>query len=318
MTRTAEWINGGQFYDGEVWDTDFYDPDVSGATSPYDDDTHYMDATGSVVAISYFSGHGFAPNTNNVACHVNSDCPSPPSGGGYAPGICTYCPTAAGHIGCDPAANGGGICRYWFNTTIALNGSSSHHGQSVAWGAPNGGIVFGESEATGGWATQNGKKAGTNGGINMLVLVQSYGGTPGLWQYETKSMFGGLHLLGMTSPTDGDYDADSRADRGSTFASQYAMDPLGSVGDAWISSGASLTEGDGCNSDGYNAGGYNGCGCTTVISWDRTAPLAAFHVLTESWNQLKDDLDYDAKGTGYWHWSTSCNYDITNYPFSKS
>ena len=112
------------------------------------------------------------------------------------------------------------------------------------------------------------------------------------------------------------YGPGPRADRGSTFASEFASNPSGSVGDAFISSQASLTEGGGCSSDGYNAGGFNGCGCNAVIGWDHTSALASFHATSESWTELSDD-GYDAATHNKYTWNTVCNYNTTTYPFSK-
>ena len=284
--------------------------------------------TGNTVVISYYSGHGGKPPAKtDVGCAHDSDCPAVPNNnypsGYYGNGICTKCPQGTGDSGCNPSGLGG-VCRYWTHSSAVVQGNSTHHGQTVDWGNPSAGTAWGESPITGGWYTLNGKNAQENGGVNMVVLDQSFAGVPGLWQYPTQSVFAGLHLLALTSPTDGD--TYTPTNRGYWFAWEGVNNVNGSIADAWAVSMEKLTaapplDGTGCPTgggprDGYAFGGFNGCGCNAVISFDSTPTLAAFHATLENWNGVKDD-SHDATNQAYWETTYECNYDTSAYPFSN-
>jgi hypothetical protein len=260
------------------------------------------------VTLSYYSGHGLVLPSGDphTGCNHDSDCPSTPPSGYYGSPICTQCPGAT----CHPTVGKVGVCRYRSHSTALVNGGFSEHCQAVDWGNPSAGTVWGESSFQH-WFTEGGNNAGTNGGVNMIASRQSFGGTPGFWPTQTQNLFAGLHLFGSTSPTNGDVHDSTM--RGSAFAGT-AISSTSSIGDGWVASGATLTDGGGCV-PGVNAGGYDGCGCTYVISWAYNQFNAIYHVETESWANVQDDsLDESASNT--WAILTSCNYDLASYPWS--
>jgi hypothetical protein len=318
------WVQAYLHVDPRVNDTDFFDPDVTG--NSYDNDTLNFDPQAGTytpgVAVSYFAGHGRGTPANfmTTSCRLDSDCPAAPSGY-FGPGVCTYCPTgAAGHSNClgtsDPGLNAG-ACSYAWHVGAVVHGPNCHHSNSIAWGAPGVGVVFGESLESGGFYAG----ALENGGTNLAVFYQSFGGTPGLWPSETQDVFGGLHMLAMTSPTSGDTTVQGAYDSLGAIFAATASNPASIVADDFVSSIANVTVAvEGCppgDSNPQNAlGSFEGCGCYSVISWDATPTYAAWHITNESWYDLQFDV-YDATGNGYFYWLAQCNYDPTTYPFSN-
>jgi hypothetical protein len=72
FTTNVEW------YDNNVFDSDFLDPDCSGCDSR-DTDTYGFDAPGS--ALSFVCSHGLCDDKTTTACTTSSQC-----SGGYCPG----------------------------------------------------------------------------------------------------------------------------------------------------------------------------------------------------------------------------------------
>jgi hypothetical protein len=290
--------DGTGWTNGQVYPTDFYDPEVSGNAS--DDDTRNFD--NSIDAISYFDGHGYCNGpglTNNQACLGVGDCQTPPANASM-PGACLVYP-----------GDNQGQCIYLDNTRAIVTAvcTSPHSDGAARYGS--GQLAFGESAYSGSW-----RGAGTNGGTNMAIISSScaeYGGMPN----AIFPLFAGVHVINTTMVVSGDYA--STTDRGTAFANRYAMNPAGSAADAW---------GDAINSIGnrnswcknrsgsvsYGGGyGFNGCGVQMSSAMDAYASNAISH-LSESWTSITSNL-LDAYGTSYYYYTAQCNYDCGRYPW---
>jgi hypothetical protein len=84
------WAAGARYTDSSVYDTDFFDPQITSNAS--DNDTNNFDRSGD--AIAYFTGHGVCnpiSGATNVSCTHNSQCNSPPAGASL-PGNCKSAP----------------------------------------------------------------------------------------------------------------------------------------------------------------------------------------------------------------------------------
>jgi len=258
-----------QDQDSNVWDSDYKDPDRSGNAS--DGDTSYFDIGG--FGIAFTCTHGF--------CDTKPACTATPHN---TQGTCP-----AGQV-CVFTLDGQ-ICLANTPRAIVTSSASSIHGNVVKYG--DGTVAWGEDAYSGTFAG-----AGSNGALNLTVLINSCGLNAPFYNYYA-SAFAGVHAVAGIMPLDGDT-ADVAA-RGTDFGAQLIWNVNSPVSDGWFT-----TE------DQMN--GINGDGAYYLLSYDDTQADAQWH----TWNETFDALQYDANdavGNGYgwiyWH----CNYDCNTNPF---
>ncbi len=282
--------------DASVWDTDFLDPDTSGANSR-DDDTYNFDESG--LAISFFQGHGLVsikPAQDQI-CTSGSQCTNPP-GGASGPGACVLSPSSAAKYG-----TGKGVCQYSSNRAMVTCGTGDANGH-LAFLSPN--MAFGETPSNGSW-----RGAGTNGGTSLAIVHMSFGMMtffPGEWS----SIFAGLHLYEGMMVSWGDVN-DSLA-YGNAVAQPYSVNPSSSVSAGYLSAISSVTDGGGCNGATSWGGGFNGCGCHMVMTLSPSNQIVQ-ETFYENWFSLKYDVGQT--GVGYWWYGANCNYNPAAYPWNR-
>ncbi len=295
------------YYDNNVYDVDFLDPNLSNAPTPYGDDYEEFD-NASNLAISFYQGHGadMGGTGTTIPCEAKTDCPASKAQPGAIVGrsgygSCTKSPMIA-------AARGGhGECVYTqvntINPTIdvcSAGSRNSNHGQL-------GFMALGENPTNGAW-----RGAGTDGGTSLALLHMSWG-TP-IYYPATglASAFAGLHLLGDVMIANGDINGGDSG-WGGAVASLYTANPSLSIAQQFVGLVASDMTGLGCNGSGSVPGGINGCGCyimmtvTTAATYNST-PLA------ESWINLRTNDPYQNASTYTWV-QYECNYNVAQYPW---
>lgn len=281
MASATDFVQDQHYKDGQVYDTDFLDSNRSGDT--HDHDNQYWDHNGH--AISFVCAHGTCnARTGDLCgtCNAGEHCtalPPPPSG----PNL--------------------GFCVKNVQRRIRTSSSSSFHGNVVYYGGGN--AAWGEDSSSGTWAG-----AGSDGGTNLVVLINSCGLTaPFYSQYV--SAFAGVHLVAGIMPID--QDTVNIANRGSTLASRVVSNHNEVISDSWFATMDSISGGTVCVS---SAGGHgiDGCGAYYTLAYDNTTANAQYHTWTERWVDLTSST-HDATGNGggwiYWH----CNYDCNTYPW---
>lgn len=298
---------GANYQNNAVYDTDFMDPETGAS---YDYDTYNFDKVGS--AISYFSGHGvcgYGSVENN--CTTNSQCTSPNATFNQSlPGFC---------VRGEPNAPAG-MCFYEYPHKMVTYSTGNREWCNGSSGACTsyvslsyGDTKWGESAYSGAWAG-----AGTNGGVNMVVMDMSCGATPPQ-QYLGDTLFpvfAGAHIVSTIMPNRGD--TMNVADRGALFAHYYGVNPNSSIGQSWMLTLSSLpyNEGFPCGASDYSTGGghgINGCGANVSVSRDATATAASWHVNTESWTAITYDGN-DATSGATWWYNWMFNYDEVAWP----
>jgi hypothetical protein len=178
------------------------------------------------------------------------------------------------------------------------------HSNKVFYGGGN--VAWGEDSAAGTWGN-----AGTNGGTNLVVLINSCGLTaPFYSQYI--SAFAGMHLVAGIMPIDGD--TVNVANRGSLLGNLAVANHNQVVSESWFATMDSASGGGNCRSTYGGGHGISGCGAYYTLAHDSSTSNAQYHVWTETWVDLKSST-HDAIGNGagwiYWH----CNYDCATYPW---
>jgi hypothetical protein len=299
MLEPGVYTAGLRYVDSSVWDTDFVDPDVPPA-SGWDDDDGNFDRSGD--AIAYYTGHGYcnASKSPRQYCTSTSQCTTPGPGQSL-PGSCQTSPNVNG-------LNGYAECRYYSERYLITCGYHNSYGN---WDDYSGGRVkFGESSHSGSWAG-----AGTNGGVNLVVLDISCGAVPNFGQ-ELWPAFAGMHLFNTIMPIDGD--TANTADRGATFGALYQANPNQAVATTWMETLNWLAA---CGSSYCSCGalpngghGINGCGANLAYAKDTTYSSASWHINYEDWGWLKSD-GADADGNAWYAYNYICNYDCDAYPF---
>jgi hypothetical protein len=282
---SSPWHQNAWWNNRAVYDTDF----MASALTPRGQGNFNFDIPNT--AISYFTGHGFCTDgcSTRQACGSSASCTTPnPAAGERMPGACRFSPMDAPR------------CCYMTDRAAATAGTLDQFNGVVDY--TSGPIRWGESPSSGGWAG-----AGTNGGTNMVVLDISCGILPPFWNQAFQAAAAGAHLFATIMVAGGD--TDNVADRGATFASQFAAAPLGRVSDAWRNTMNMLpaTEGGGCPGGG-GGHGFNGCGCNIVIAFDST-PQGANAKIAENWFDLQNDAN-DAKGNNWYSAVWQCNYPL--------
>jgi hypothetical protein len=291
------WTEGIHYYDGNVYDTDFLDPDSSG--DPRDYDMLNSDKPGA--AIAFFMVHGNCSDATTRSCKTTTDCGSH----GYCPG--------------GPPASTPSACVLHISEEIITCSSGSSHNNNIYYAPGN--IKWGEDAASGAWAG-----AGTNGDNNVVFLVNSCAGRPP-YVYDQSGEFAGMQLLNIMMPTGnlarsfGYSDMIDWSLRGSNLASCALMNQNGAIRDCWAavldSSPANIT-GTGCPNLDSNftyggAKGFSGCGANVSIAMDST-PANALYDFNMTWLEAKTNY---SNGINNYYWWAHCNYDCATYPFSK-
>jgi hypothetical protein len=293
------WTALVHYKDSSVYDTDFYDKDKSGYA--YDNDTYNFDKSGN--AISFVCLHGTCDDCTTTNCTSAANCATGQE--------CMNNPPSAYSSRC---ANSSA-------RRMVTSSSGSHHSNFVWYGGNN--VKWGEDSNSGSWAG-----AGTNGGTNLVFMINSCGLKPYFW-FELSPAFAGVHLIAEIMPVsnvatgNGCADAANYQYRGSDLASYALTNPYGSVTAAWFAvlDGTPQSGYGSCpdQNSNYTYGGgrgINGCGAHNVLSYDVTQTLANWHVDTEGWIGARLESN-DATGNGYGRWAAHCNYDCATYNFTK-
>ncbi len=308
------WTFGSNFTNSSVWDSDFIDPQVQSGGG----DNAYFDVPGT--AIGYFTGHGMDPGCNALEfCSSSAQC-NAPNASKYqiGPGTCRSGPP--GSFGAPPH---GPVCCYNTDRAVVTSSGSSSFGNraiySQVWLGPSARwAAWGESTNSGSWSS-----AGTNGGVNLVVLDISHGVTPQYWVSQLRPAFAGLQYLATIMPTAGDTSINT--ERGRYFAQRWQANAAEPMANAWTYTLNDLppTLGDPCKltppggQPDYSLGGghgINGCGCNFIISFD-TQSRAYYKMAYGNWNTLRDDAN-DGISSGYHYWFAVCNYDTNTYPWA--
>lgn len=287
------WDYGVFFTEGNVWDRDFLDSDLT----PLGIDNQWFDT--SPYAISFYAGHGRCNAFPGVvqACTNNSQCTSPPAGT-TLPGFCQDFP-------------GGNRCSYRATKSADTCGNDDRFGHRAIYSEATSNARWGETVAGGGWAG-----AGTNGGTNMVILDTSCPVDPGHHIRQTKDAFAGIHILATLIHFTGD--TLDVVDRGPALAARATQNPDGSAAQAWLETLLDVPVGAQNCAWGGGGRGMSGCGAHYISSQAESIADALFHVETESWRDLRTDR-FDAKFNSGWAWRALCNFDcdtqVTNWTY---
>jgi hypothetical protein len=293
MTVAGTGYSAGSYYkDSVVWDRDFLDPQYTGSAN--DDDT-YTDAAGTGIAVYIL--HGSCNDITNTTCTSDAQCTAG-----------TYCP---GNSGLKPGTQK--VCIRQSTHSFLTASASDAHGHAATYGQAYGSaalasIAWGEDAASGGFAG-----AGTNGGANVVVAVNSCGFRSRYLGTDTINMFAGMHSLLGAMPTNAvgitgtfntvDFsDTAQWSERGTNLATFILANFTAPVGDAWLN--PTMT------SHGFNSrlGSANADGANFIVSKDASLFLVQWHTQTESWWGAQVEAN-DSVGLGYWWWRWGCNYN---------
>jgi hypothetical protein len=308
VTTGSPWTGQEHWYNSNVWDADFCDPDMGDSG---DNDTSNFDQAGT--ALAFFSGHG--------ACDDIPELVGPP----LARRVCS---TA---LNCNPGeiCAGGypsadrGACITNSPRSLETSSSTNHHSNVVFYG--NGHTKWGEDPTTGDWAG-----AGTNGDINVAFIYNSCGVRWPFANQQLGPMFAGMTQLNMEMPISATgnvahfSDTYALANRGSLLATNAMMNPNGPVLSGFISTAESEDSspaGGSCpdmTSD-FSHGGGNGvraCGATLTISYDNSASNASWDVNVLTWALARDEGVQSLDNT-YYSYFYHCNYDCITYALNN-
>lgn len=285
MLSIPGYTAGVRYTNRLVYPTDFTDPQViSGAA-----DTSNFDRPGD--AISYFSGHGTCDDQTNTVCTSNATCPT-------IGGLQKQCLRFT-----DSPLTGRCVYSRQRNIVVDKTGTSC---QNVNYST--GPVRWGEDPSAGSWAG-----AGTNGGINLVVIDNSCGITPGMYIPQLLNAFAGVSSIALIMPTRVGSDTADVSNRGRAFADRYVANINSAVGPSWTNSINSVTGGSSCAFGGGNHG-IVGCGAHIYISVEVNQARAQWANGTESWVQLRNEAN-DGIGKGWMSWIYTCNYDCNAHPF---
>jgi hypothetical protein len=289
MTEAGSpWTAGQWFQDNDVFDTDFYDPDFTGA--PIDSDTYNFDP--SWAAISWAIGHGTCEDITATTCRTDSDCP-----------VASYCPGF-------PLNNFElRHCIAELPRNFVTSSTASGHNNNVAYGGPAKSFVLGEDPQSGAF-----DGGGTNGGTNVAIITNSCGTRSRYWGDYSWRMFGGMHLLMMHAPVSagigpqGDFFADvyEWSGRGSSLANLILMNVNAPASEAWLD--PNFVANTFASFNGTHAEGMN-----LVISWESTDVAAQQRALHETWAQTQQDNDPTGHISSFG--VKACNYDCATFGF---
>jgi hypothetical protein len=288
------WTAGAFYQDNAVWDRDFYDADLT--LTAGDNDTYFDNA---YAAISMFIGHGQCQDAIATPCTTDAQCAS----GSYCPG------------GTAPQANTTRVCIRQQTHTLITSSTTSGHGNLVTYGQTFGqaaakSIAWGEDAASGSFGG-----AGTNGGTNVGIIVNSCGIRSRYMDSTTSYMFAGVHSVMMAMPTNAIIpfgqltppiwysDTVQWAARGSNFATIIQANAFAAAGDAWLNPTM-------VNNGFSSTGGIAANGANVIISKDSTLAKVQFHANSESWVGARSEAN-DAVGLGFWWNRVLCNYNCS-------
>lgn len=298
------WTQLVHYVDNSVFDTDFYDPQRPGSLAQ-DNDTNNFDRAGN--AISFVCVHGSCDDCTTTSCSTGGNCP------------------AGQECMANPPSAYSSRCANLSPRRLVTSSSSNWHGNLVFYG--DGRVKWGEDSASGSWAG-----AGTNGGTNVVFLVNSCGLRPYFWAQQSPA-FAGAHLIASIMPVSnvakgssglsGCADAWNYDYRGFFLAAYALANPNSSITSGWFSNLDVTPQAVGTScpdlTTNYTYGGghgIGGCGAYNVLSFDVTQSLANWHVDSESWLGARFEWN-DATGNAYGRWAAHCNYDCYTYPFTK-
>jgi hypothetical protein len=291
MLSISGYTAGARFTNSAVYPTDFTDPDrVSGGQ-----DTWNFDRPGD--AIAYFSGHGDCADKTDTYCYSTASCPDK---NGLEKRCLKYTETPE-----NGSRFSTGKCAYSVPRSIIVDKT----GKSCQWvDYSSGDVAWGEDPTSGAWAG-----AGTNGGVNFVVIDNSCGVTPDLYWAELINAFAGVSTIALIMPTLGDT-ADV-ADRGRAFADRYVANRYSAIAPSWTDAINSVSSA-GVSSCKFGGGGHgiNGCGAHIAISVERTRELAEWANGIETWEQVHYPAN-DALGKDWMAWIYTCNFDCNKHPF---
>jgi hypothetical protein len=285
----------------DVYDCDFVDSDIDsqGDDLVSFDITHPASEYDPGVAISFFSGHGVCDDIGGESCTDSSQCTNPNfSEGQSMPGVCTEGPNKSA-----------GTCIYYKGRQVVTCSTHDAFGHFLDYS--DGFTALGESADSGSW-----RGAGTNGGVNVVVIDNSCGIRPGLEVDELWNAFGGAHGIALIEPTVAGADNIDVSERGAKYADLYNANPYSpAIGD-WVVTMNSMGSSEGASCNGTSSGyrGIDGCGAYIVLSVAESSSQADWHLETESWYQAMQDSDNDATEDAYMSWMYVCNYDCVTYP----
>lgn len=296
------WTRGAIWRDADVWDTDFYDRDLTGDYRDHGDD--YFDAPGT--GLSFFMAHGLCDDATSlpVSCWSDGDCPA----GSYCPGGTPLSSTWARRC----------IAQKW--RVFHTSSPHSSHQNRVAYGQTYGqpeykSFAMGEDLASGAFA-----RVGTNGGANVTILVNSCGFRSRYIANETKYFNAGTHIVMGMAATNAVNRVPSIADRfgysdtaawparGSTLGNLILTNVHAAMADAWLSPSMIMQRiaFTSVLMDVATEGAH------ILISRDTSLALADWHASYESW--LGSTLESnDPRGSTYGKIRWSCNYDCNSY-----
>lgn len=286
------------FKDNYVYDTDFHDPDLTGYSA--DNDTLYFDKAGA--AVSYACGHGNCDDAVNWNCTSNNNC-----------GRYSYCP---GFPPVDPGESK--VCIGEKQRRLTTASTVSWHGNHVFYGrtcAPTCGqsvksFAIGEDPASGAFGG-----AGTNGGANVSLIVNSCGIRSAFLNLTTYNFFAGVHSVMMLMPTAAWRDTGGTirysdallwAGRGADIAQRILTNPSSAVKDAWLNAThASYSYVD-------LGGGTKRWGANVIVARGATQADADWRAATESWSDAKHEVN-DPTGRTYYRMYAYCSYDCATW-----
>lgn len=294
LTSPWEGQFGDAYFDNDVWDRDFHDPDRTG--NWFDNDT-YLDRP--EVSLSGIFLHGQCDDVRDppyTACTTDANCPAG-----------SYCPVFP-----PPQTGRARICIKNFRRTMVTSSTNSMHNNVVEYGENLTNVAFGESPNAGSWSG-----AGTNGGTNVILLMNSCGTRSKYAKVQLKNMFAGVHLLFMLMPTAawkntstnivGYSDTWTMSNRGSLFATDALNNLNAPARESWLlppllTNAFGVAQGDNRDTGGPPSGAH------IVVSFDSTTVAARQRTASETWNESFDDTR-DAHSNEAIAMTYMCNYD---------
>lgn len=299
------WVAGLTRTNQQVSGFDLSDPTWSGNGSNRDQSsTKGLDVFGT--GISYLAAHGAGAGGNafdeTQPCTSASQCNNPQ-------GI-THMPS---HCAQDPRSPGTASCLYEYAHAVVVCGtgdSNSTDRVDYSYGSTNPTtpkeMRVGESSNSGSWG-----QAGTDGGINLLVMEASHSTHLGSGVNDLYGLFAGIQVLATSFTHYGDLA--SGAERGTDFGALAKTSPSMAVSDAWVAVTGMLTLGSGCGSyPGYSDGGFNGCGGHVAMVVDSTAAGRDAEMNFTFYNLQSDSND--STGNAYWATLKTYNWDSSSVP----
>ena len=286
MIASGTWSASAWYPDSSVYDTDFYDPDLTGG--PNDEDTFNFDRAGA--AISFVIAHGGCDDVTNQPCVTDADC-----------GANSYCPNF-------PLAGNTAACINISPRRIITSSPSSSHGNNVLYGdSPTNpqplSIALGEDANSGSWAG-----VGTTGGTNIAIITNSCGMRFRVRSQDQNRFFAGVHEVMMSMPvgnvhgfaTNGFADTAQWSARGSTLANLILTNINLPATSAWLT--PNMT-----NNSFTAINGATSAGANIVAVWDVSGTAVNNRLSSETWLQSTDETRDATSGAvgGYWY---MCNF----------